>query len=201
MKTEIIQQDLNPVQAKPEPFWGDQERLLLLLIPSQAAWAVTQASFRKAAFLKVQPNLHHKTPADKPRHWVPSAVTFSWLLCEQRWCWRRVNHPRSSHAAENELLWKMGTAGLAPEHIPLLHHRDTSVSQGRPFQSQLSALAWLIPGACIPPSRHEHGEQSPGISPSRALSAGDKAAGPDTPLHESKRCQSLKVLWQKASSL
>lgn len=30
-------------------------------------------------FLKVQPNLHHKTSAGKPRHVVPTAGTFSWL--------------------------------------------------------------------------------------------------------------------------
>lgn len=69
MKAEIILWDLN-LQFKwnqncfggPAGLWADQEQ----------PCAATQA-FPKG------PNLHHETPADQPRHVVPSAGTFSWL--------------------------------------------------------------------------------------------------------------------------
>lgn len=64
-------------------------------------------------------------------------------------------------------------------------------------------LGFLLPSRFplhIPPTHHKHRKQSPGILLNIALSGGDKAIGPKSWLHESKRCQSLKVVWQKASS-
>lgn len=192
----------SPVKQNQNCF-GDPAGLSAAPVAIPQAWVTAQAAcLGKAAFLKVQPNLHHKTPADNPRHLVPSALTFSWLGSACMWCLRRVNHPQPP---ENELLWEVGTVGIT-EHIPVFH-TDTTVPQWqtpipscRTTPAQRSAHPSSLPPH-IPPSRHKHGEQSPGISLSRAQSGRDKAAGPDTPSHESKRCQSLKVLWQKASSV
>lgn len=130
MKTDQSVRFESPVKQS----FGDPAGLSAAAAAIPQAWVTAQAAcLGKAAFLKDQPNLHHKTPADNPRHSVPSALTFSWLgsarMWRHRWCLSRVNHPQPP---ENELLWEMGAVGITPEHIPVFHTETPQCPSDRP---------------------------------------------------------------------
>jgi len=133
------------------------------------------------------------------------------------WCRRPVRcgvtapsaHPQSrqpqppAYAAENVLLQTMEIVGLVPDRyqaqpfVTLLW--DTKMAQWwaqhrNPIiycsTKSVIILGFILPSSLplhIPPTHRKHGKQSPGISLNRALSGGDKAIGPDSQLHESKK--------------
>lgn len=162
-----------------------------------------------------------KPPLTTPDSWFQAQQTFCWLVNARMRTYRVFKENKSTRPtiflcsrkciAVNDGNSRTRTCQTldTPLFNTTLRHRDapvTGTAQEPDYilPCQVLYYPWLHSSSSlplhIPPTHHKHGKQSPGISLNRALSGEDKAIGPDSRLHESERCQSLKVLWQKASS-
>lgn len=212
-----------------DPTWcpAGREQLHLLHIPRagspaklshQQPCATTQAR-EGGSFPGGPAKPAPQIPADNPRHLVQGAETFCWLANARTWTYtvfKENTSPRFTVYLHSRKCFAMdggNSRALTRQALSCYtttRHRDapvmgTAQEPNYILQCQVCYYLWLHSSSSlllhIPLTHHKHGKQSPGISLNRALSGGDKAIGPDSRLHESKRCQSLKVLWQKASSV